>query len=303
MTPLRALPLLAVLLAALPAGATPGPLGDLADVRLRRAETLPDTTRVLRNHAYGDDPRQTLDVYRADGPVHDAPVIVMVHGGGWITGDKAARGVAGAKAVRWLARGFVFVSVNYRFVPDVDVRTQADDVARALATVQAKARSWGGDPDRIVLMGHSAGAHLAVLVAADPAHWRLAPWLGTVALDSGAYDVEALMRQRHFALYDQAFGRDPAVWAAVSPKAVVRPGAPPVLAVCSRRRLDASSGRARAYAETARRAGVSVQVSPQALGHAEINDLLGLPSSYTAAVERFMASLDPAIAQRLDAGR
>jgi arylformamidase len=231
---------------------------------------------------------------------------VMVHGGGWVTGDKAAPGVVGAKAVRWLERGFVFVSINYRFVPDVDVLAQADDVARALAVVQARAKAWGGDPARIVLMGHSAGAHLAALVAADPARWRstgLRPWLGTVSLDSGAYDVVALMGRRHFALFDTAFGKDPAAWAAASPVAAIAPGAPPVLAVCSRRRIDQSCAHARDYAARARATGARVEVLPAELSHGDINGKLGQPSSYTSAVERFMASLDPEIARRLDARR
>jgi hypothetical protein len=84
---------------------------------------------------------------------------------------------------------------------------------------------------------------------------------------------------------------------------VVRAGAPPVLAVCSRRRIDQSCGSARAYADRARAVGVDVQVLPEQLTHAEINGLLGMPSSYTTAVERFMGSLDPAIAQRLGEAR
>jgi acetyl esterase/lipase len=301
----RALLCLVLLSTAVPALAREDP-GDLAAERGRRAEQLPDSTRVLRNFAYGPHPRQKLDVYRADGPVADAPMVVMVHGGGWVTGDKSAPGVVGAKAVRWLERGFVFVSVNYRFVPETDVLGQADDVARALAVVQARARAWGGDPARIVLMGHSAGGHLVALVGADPARWKstgLRPWLGTVALDSGAYDIAALMGRRHFPLYDTAFGQDPAAWTAASPIAALRPGATPLLAVCSRRRIDQSCGMARAHAERARALGLRVEVLPEPLSHAEIDALLGQPSSYTSAVERFIGSLDPDIARRLAAKR
>src|SRR5687768_14722656 len=197
---------LALLLAAAPAPATlRDGLNEAIAERGRRAQALPPGTRVLRDVAYGAHPRQQLDVYRADGPVIGAPVIVMVHGGGWRFGDKTSRGVVGAKAARWLPRGFVFVSVNYRLLPEHDVLAQADDVARALALVQARARGWGGDPGRIVPMGHSAGAHLAALVSADPARWRatgLRPWLGTVSLDAGALDVAAIMGKRHLRLLD-----------------------------------------------------------------------------------------------------
>lgn len=280
-------------------------LGDAMAERERLAEALPPDTRVLRNFRYGTHPRQVLDVYRADGPVANAPVIVMVHGGGWMTGDKAAPGVVGAKAVRWLPRGFLVVSVNYRLVPDVDALAQADDVARALAVVQARAKAWGGDPERIVLMGHSAGGHLAALVGSDPARWKatgLRPWLGTVSLDSGVYDIVALMQRRHFRLYDQAFGADPAKWTTISPAAALVAGAPPLLAVCSRGRIDQSCAHAREHAARAQALGVRVEVLPQPLSHGDINGKLGHPSAYTEAVERFLASLDPEIARRLAAG-
>src|SRR5690242_9264726 len=79
--------------------------------------TLPAGTRVLRDIAYGASPRQRLDVYAPGDAIPGKtamPVIVMAHGGGWRFGDKASSGVVGAKAMHWLPRGFVLVSVNYR---------------------------------------------------------------------------------------------------------------------------------------------------------------------------------------------
>jgi len=123
--------------------------------------------RVLRDLPYGGDAAQTLDVYLPDA-AKDAPVIVMVHGGGWRTGDKASNTVWQNKAAHWLPRGSVFVSLNTRLLPEADPLTQAGDVARALGFVQGHAKDWGGDPDQVVLMGHSAGAHLVALLGADP---------------------------------------------------------------------------------------------------------------------------------------
>jgi len=307
MTLPRALLCLLLLLAAAPVPATVREdLRAAIAERGRRAQALPPGTRVLRNVAYGAHPLQKLDVYRADGPVADAPVIVMVHGGGWRFGDKNSGGVVGAKATRWLPRGFLFVSVNYRMLPEHDVLAQADDVARALALVQARARGWGGDPARIVLMGHSAGAHLAALVSADPARWRatgLQPWLGTVSLDAGALDVGAIMGKRHLRLLDDAFGTDPEFWAATSPTAALMPGARPLLAVCSRLRRDDPCAQSRSFAARAVAVGTRAEVLPQELSHGDINGLLGHPSSYTSAVERFMASLDPELARRLEVRR
>src|SRR3546814_18036265 len=91
----------------------------------------------------------------------------MVHGGFWALGDKASAGVAGAKMAHWVGRGMIFVSVNYRLLREADPVTQAADVGHALAAVQARAAGRGGDPARILLIGHSAGAHLVAFLAAD----------------------------------------------------------------------------------------------------------------------------------------
>lgn len=260
----------------------------------------PTGMRVLRDLAYGDDRRQRFDVYIPDG-ASTAPVIVMVHGGAWAVGDKGAAAVVAAKVARWLARGFIFVSVNYRMLPDADPLTQARDVAGALAAAQALAPGWGGDQSRFVLMGHSAGAHLVALMASAPAV-AAGPtpvsWLGTVALDSAALDVERIMSSRHPRLYDRAFGGDPAYWRAASPYAAVTAPAPPFLLVCSTRRAD-SCLQAERFAARAEGLGVRSQVLPEDLSHLEINRRLGEDSAYTEAVESFLASLDPALAARL----
>jgi len=299
---------LVVLLALAAATAAPAlPLReDLAErlaERTRRVDLLPPRTRVARDIRYGAHPQQALDVYVGDDGPANRPVIVMVHGGGWRGGDKASPGVVGAKAARWLPRGFVLVSVNYRLLPDHGPLAQADDVARALARVQERAAAWGGDPSRIVLMGHSSGAHLVALLSADPARWRLRPWLGTVALDGVAYDLEAQMRERHFRMYDAAFGSDPATWRAASPSAALKAGAVPLLAVCSRTRRDRPCTYNEAYVKRIRGLGVRAEVLGAQLDHAGINRELGRLETYTRAVERFMASLDAEVARRLEPAR
>ena len=88
--------------------------------------------------------------------------MVYVHGGGWKRGDKSR---VGEKVEFFTGRGWVFVSVNYRLLPEGAHPANVNDVARALAWVHDHATDYGGDPDRLFLMGHSAGAHLAALVA------------------------------------------------------------------------------------------------------------------------------------------
>lgn len=246
--------------------------------------------QVIRDIVYGDDRLQRFDVYlprRAAGPV-----IFMVHGGGWRHGDKAARDVVENKAVHWLAQDFVFISVNNRLLP-TDPLEQAKDVARALALAQQKAASWGADPRRFILMGHSAGAHLVALLSASPALARQAgagEWLGTVALDSAALDVVAVMQRPHARLYDAAFGGDAAYWRAASPLHMLAPGGPPLLAVCSSRRALACPA-AQRFADKAKTMGMRATVLEQDLSHGQVNEQLGLPGPYTDAVDRWIRAI------------
>ena len=243
--------------------------------------------------AYGPDGKQTLDVYVPAG-ARNAPILVMVHGGGWRIGDKNNRGVVGAKGAYWLAKGFLFVSVNYRLLPDADVSAQAGDVASALAYVEAHAAAWGADPAKMVVMGHSAGAHLVALLSADPelaAAKGAKPWAGTVVLDSAALSVEAVMDRKHYALYDDAFGSNRDTWRALSPIVQLTAAAPPMLLVCSSVRADKPCVEAHAFAEKAHGLGLRAEVSEQALSHRNINVTLGEPSAYTNTVDGFIASV------------
>ncbi|MEO8810349.1 MAG: alpha/beta hydrolase [Rhodanobacter sp.] len=263
--------------------------------------SLPPGSRVLRDVAYGSDPRQRYDVY-LPARTRQAPVIFMVHGGGWRRGDKAAPGVVQNKIDRWLPRGFIVISTNYRLLPDNAPLQQAHDVARALADAQRRAASWDADPHAFILMGHSAGAHLIALLSADPSLARAQgaqSWLGTIALDSASLDVEQIMQARHLPLYDEAFGSQASTWLALSPYQQMRGRIVPFLAVCSSRRQD-SCPQARAFVRKAKSLGARASVLEEDLRHGEINAQLGLPSAYTRAVEHFMGSLSPSIARRLD---
>jgi acetyl esterase/lipase len=267
--------------------ATPPSDAALNPDRERRAGRVGgrDVVREL-NVAYGSDPAQRFDVYRPVRPVH-APILVLVHGGGWRNGDKRHAALVENKVPHWVGLGYIVVSTNYRLLP-VPVDQQAEDVALAVDTVRAKAATWGGDPERVVLMGHSAGAHLVALLNARAG--KPQPWRGVVALDSGAFDVEALMKGRHMPLFDDAFGSDPTVWRSLSPYAQLTQAGRPLLAVCSSQRQDPCPD-AQRYADKARQLGGQADVYPVDLSHKEINQQLGLDSAYTARVDSFLASL------------
>ncbi|MCK6416948.1 MAG: alpha/beta hydrolase [Giesbergeria sp.] len=275
-------------------------------VQERRAPLPPDVQKIA-DLPYGPDARQRMDIYRPSTSTPDpsgarAPVVFMVHGGGWRNGDKAMPSVVQNKVARWVPRGLIVVSVNYRLLPDTPVAQQAQDVAQALATAQQQAAQWGGDAGRFILMGHSAGAHLVSLINAQPAlAQRLGawPWLGTVALDSAVLNVPQFMRAPHMPLYDDAFGTNPVYWHALSPFHQWVSGAPPYQFVCSTERPDQPCLQAEAMARHVHTQGGRAEVLPQPLTHGEINAELGLDSDYTRAVEGFMASLDAVVAQKL----
>lgn len=276
-----------------------GPLDQTEDAE---PVALPSGVRVVHDVPYGGDPAQRFDVYMPPQATLRAPVIFMVHGGGWRRGDKAMRSVVENKVARWVPQGFVLISANYRLLPGTAPIGQAEDVARALAAAQARASEWGADRDKFILMGHSAGAHLIALLAAAPsmAFDRGAlPWLGTVSLDSAALNVVAIMQGPHLPLYDAAFGRDPAYWRAASPLQQLRSAGAPFLAVCSTRRQD-SCPQARNFVAKATALHMRAQEQGEDLSHRGIDVELGKPNAYTRQLESFMATLDPQVAGLLD---
>jgi acetyl esterase/lipase len=250
------------------------------------------------NIPYGSDPLQKLDVYMPAAGAYKAPVIVMVHGGGWYQGDKMDTPVVLNKVQNWVPAGTIFISINYPLVPKVNALQEARSVAMALGYAQRHATQWGGDPDKVVLMGFSAGAHLVSLVASSPslvqstpASVRPRPWLGTIALDSAAYDVNAMMNNPyHQSIFDDAFGADPKVWNAASPMAQMVARMAPFLAVCSTQE-DYSCAWAQAFVDQALGYGTDALLLQQDLDHGDINNNLGLSSAYTTQVSTFMAAL------------
>ena len=114
--------------------------------------------------AYGSEPRQRLDIYKPAAPANARPVVVFFYGGSWTQGRKRDYRFVGATLAK---NGFVAVIPDYRLHPDVRFPAFIEDGARTVAWVEAHARDYGGDPGRIVLLGHSAGAHIAAYLALD----------------------------------------------------------------------------------------------------------------------------------------
>jgi acetyl esterase/lipase len=259
------------------------------------ANPLPADMCYRMDVAYGSDALQKLDVYMPSQTAHNAPIIVMVHGGGWYQGDKFDNPVVRNKVEYWVRRGVIFISVNYPLVPNSDPLQQARSVAQGLGYAQKHAAEWGGDSRKVILMGFSAGGHLVSLLAAQP---RLATsmgarsWLGTVVLDSAAYDVPSIMNNPyHDPIFDNAFGTNPKYWTATSPMAQMRSRIAPFLAVCSSLEGGGSCTRAQAFVDKALGYGTDAMVVQEGLEHDDINDKLGLLPDYTDEVNTFMTAL------------
>ncbi|RBP43631.1 acetyl esterase/lipase [Roseimicrobium gellanilyticum] len=151
---------------------------------------------VKKDIPYADPPleRQVLDVYAPAG-AKDLPVVVWIHGGGWQTGDKSS---VQEKPKAFVAKGFVFVSVNYRLLPQVAMGDIIRDVAKSVGWVHKHIAEHGGDPKRLFIMGHSAGAQLAALLCADEKYLKaegvsFADVKGCVPVDGDTYDVPEII--------------------------------------------------------------------------------------------------------------
>lgn len=177
----------------------------------------------------------SLDVYAPNAvPKGGAPVVMMVHGGGWRTGDKANGALGSEKAAFFTSQGYVYVSINYRLSPAVKHPAHAEDVARAIAWTAQHIGDYGGNPAKITLMGHSAGAHLAALVATDGRYLEKlgkSPSMlnGVILLDTAGYDIPRNLGELsegpiNAALYENAFGKDRDTWVEASPITYVKEG-------------------------------------------------------------------------------
>lgn len=159
----------------------------------------------VRDAAYGEDPRQRLDVFVPALPVDRAPVLVFFYGGSWSSGSKDDYAFA-AQALA--AQGFVTVLPDYRLYPKARFPDFLEDGAAAIAWVRDNIAAQGGDPSRIVLAGHSAGAYNAAMLGLDPRYLRRAGVdprvIRAVAGLSGPYDFLPFDQKTSIDVFGQA---------------------------------------------------------------------------------------------------
>lgn len=233
--------------------------------------------------------RQVLDVYAPAG-AKNLPVVFWIHGGGWQTGDKS---MVALKPKAFMDAGMVFVSINHRLLPAVDMGTIARDVASALGWVHKNIAAHGGDPARLLVMGHSSGGQLAALMCTDDRYVKaeglsLNAIKGCVPVDADTFDIPAIIemaetraRVHHLPMptygHRQKFGDDPAKhrdFSAVTHVAKDK-GIPPFLILHIAGHPD-TTAQARRMATVLQTAGVSAKlVAGRETTHASINDNIG----------------------------
>jgi acetyl esterase/lipase len=267
------------------------------------SEAPPD---VKRNIPYAEPAheRQVLDVYSPHG-AKNLPVVFWIHGGGWQTGDKSS---VQRKPQVFVDKGFVFVSTNYRLLPSVDMATIVRDIAKSIRWVHDHIAEHGGDPKRLFVMGHSAGAQLAALICTDDRYLKaeglsLAILKGCVPVDGDTFDVPAIIetaetRRRVHGLpqakygHREKFGNDPAKhrdFSAVTHVARDK-GIPPFLILHVAEHPD-TSAQAQRLGNVLKEAGVPVRVfGARETTHNKLNVDLGLPDDpATKALSEFLA--------------
>ncbi len=266
-------------------------------------QTAPPKFKTFQNIPYDATIRlgkhfKSLDLYTpAAGKQH--PVVIWVHGGGWKIGDK--RGV-NSKPQAFTEHGYLLVSINYRLHPHASYDQQAQDVAQAIRWVREHAQDYGGNPDEIFLMGHSAGAHLVALVSTNPAYLKaeslsLKAIKGTILLDGAGYDIADRINTANPTgkkIYTAVFGTDEKTWHAASPLTYVRKNQsiPPFLILHVASRED-SRRQSQSLAKKLKANQISVKVvSAPGKTHMTINREIGQPDDLpTREIFEFLKSV------------
>ena len=250
--------------------------------------------------------RHVLDIY-APANAKNLPVVFWIHGGGWSQGDKTD---VKLKPQWFMEKGFVVVSTNYRLLPEVDMGTLIRDVAKAFGWMEKHIADYGGDPKRVLVGGHSAGAQLAAIICTDDRYLKAEGaafncLIGCVPVDGDTYDVPAIIETAETRLrahhlpprvngHREKFGGTPEKhidFSAVTHVAKGK-GIPPFLILHVAAHPDSSAQAAR-LGNALKDAGVPTTVfGAKDTSHVKLNDDLGLPDDpATKALDTFVSKV------------
>lgn len=272
--------------------------------------TVAQAQNIRRDIRYVDDghERHVLDIY-ASANAKNLPVVFWIHGGGWQAGDKTDVKV---KPQAFMDNGFVFVSTNYRLLPNVDMGTLIRDVAKAFGWMNRHIAEYGGDPKRVLVGGHSAGAQLAALICTDDRYLKAEGvsfdcLIGCVPVDGDTYDVPAIIEtaetrrrvhhqpQMKFG-HREKFGNDPAKHIDFSAVTHVAKGKniPPFLILHVASHPD-TSAQAQRLGTVLKAAGIPATLyGAKDTSHVKLNDDLGLTGDpATKVLVSFLAEVRP----------
>lgn len=250
--------------------------------------------------------RHVLDIYTPAG-AKNLPVVFWIHGGGWQTGDKAN---VQEKPAWFTKKGFVFVSINHRLLPDVEMEVLVRDVAKAFGWMHKHIAEHGGDPNRVLVGGHSSGAQLATLICTDDRYLKaegvlFSSLIGCVPVDGDTYDIPAIIETAETRLrvhgmpmpkygHRLKFGNDPAKHVDFSAVTHVAKGKsiPPFLIVHVADHPD-NSIQAKRLEAALKTAEIPVIIfGGKETNHSKINALIGTEGDLTTkALEDFLAKI------------
>jgi arylformamidase len=264
-------------------------------VELKPEVPMVEGVRIFRDFPYGEDEKQRMDIYAPEQSMN-APIIVWLHGGGFEGGDKAERNGYINKVNRWVPMGFIVITVNTRLLPDAKPYEQLQDLASAIVTLQAHAKEWGGDANKVFISGYSSAGILITSLSASPSLVTKQgglPWLAGISIDASSLNIPKTMSHWHPSFFDRAYGSDELGWKRVSPMHLLNERSLPLLLICTELRRDSPCNEAATLAKKADDLGVMVQVVPEDLSHGDTDYRLGIDEKYTHIVETFMSQQDP----------
>ena len=255
-----------------------------------KANSAPPILNVRYSDEEASNPNLlALDIYPTD--VENSPVMIYIHGGGWWRGTKAN---VDEKPAAFNYNGFVFVAVNYRLIHEVDIAQEMRDVTTAIAWVKENIADYGGDPNRLFLLGHSAGAHMVSLIATDET-WLAEQGLtltdikGVISLDTQAYDLYLLltnMPASNGAVYRVAFGEDPQNWVRYSPMNYVGAdkGIPPFILAYTSEQATRHALTDR-FADALKAADIpAITIAATDKTHGQLNAEIGMENDYVTRI-------------------
>ena len=237
--------------------------------------------------------RHTLDIYTPEKISSEKlPVIFWIHGGGWVVGNKSD---VALKPKAFTEKGCVMVSTNYRLLPGVNMETLIADVAKSLAWIHQNITRYGGDPNRIIVGGHSAGAQLAALICIDDRYLKREGvsfdiLRGCIPVDGDTYDIPKIIStaEHRQTLYGgkmftfghrQKFGNDPEKHVDFSAVTHIAPdkGIPPFLILYFSGNPD-TNAQARLLERRLSQVGIAAKaIGKRDSNHSQLNNDIGKP--------------------------